>query len=520
MILRRRLHGEGGFTMMVTLGVLTVCAALTAAAFGAVVTDIPLRKESRDKKIAFAAAEAGVNFYLSRLNQDNEYWLKCTTLAPPNATEPSPVNQPWNGTGADPRQYRVVPGEAAKYTVELLPVVGSTCDTNNPSGTMLAPPTSAMPGTMRFRATGVSGEEKRSINVTLRRKSFLDYLYFTDYETADPITYGSDAAWAEANCRKYRASRPKTGKLCTDIQFSATDEIKGPFHTNDDVLTCNGSTFGRPGNADRLEASGPAPGWKNQCGSTAPNFNSAWQAGVPSLAIPQSNENITKVAVAPYILTGTHKIVLNDTSMTITPATGSPYSLPLPPNGVLWVKEGAGCGAIVAPALQDYTEAAGCANVRISGRYARSMTLVSDKDVIVDGDLTRASDDNLLGLIATNFIRVYHPVRNRRTESGVLKCDNVYPGTMEDVTIDAAILTLEHSFTVDNYNCGDVLSELTVVGAIAQRFRGAVGTSRPTGYTKRYSYDDRLKYRFPPSFLDPVKAAWRLLRQNEQVPAR
>jgi len=37
---------------------------------------------------------------------------------------------------------------------------------------------------------------------------------------------------------------------------------------------------------------------------------------------------------------------------------------------------------------------------------------------------------------------------------------------------------------------------------------------------KDYNYDSRLKYRNPPYFLDPVNAAWRLLRATEQVPAR
>ena len=39
------------------------------------------------------------------------------------------------------------------------------------------------------------------------------------------------------------------------------------------------------------------------------------------------------------------------------------------------------------------------------------------------------------------------------------------------------------------------------------------------GYAKDYWYDDRLRYRSPPYFLDPVVAAWRTVRNNEQVPA-
>ena len=39
------------------------------------------------------------------------------------------------------------------------------------------------------------------------------------------------------------------------------------------------------------------------------------------------------------------------------------------------------------------------------------------------------------------------------------------------------------------------------------------------GYLKDYNYDDRLRLRQPPHFLDPVQSAWRVMRQYEQVPA-
>jgi hypothetical protein len=44
--------------------------------------------------------------------------------------------------------------------------------------------------------------------------------------------------------------------------------------------------------------------------------------------------------------------------------------------------------------------------------------------------------------------------------------------------------------------------------------------SSNSGYTKSYNYDDRLRYREPPSFLDPVQVSWRVVRQTEQVPPR
>lgn len=509
----QRPAGEAGFTMVLVLGILSICVALSAVAFGSVVDDQPLRKEGRDRKVSYAAAEAGLNFYLARLGQDNEYWAKCTNVPVPNATEPSPVNQRWDGALPDPRKTRRIPGGEAKYTIELLPASGSQCQTSNPGGTMLDPST----GTFRIRATGFAGNEKRSVIATLRRKSFLDYLYFTDFETTDPALYGNQVALAQTLCgNKYRANRTS---FCREIQFSAADKVNGPFHTNDDILTCNGSTFGRSP-ADRIET-GTSPGFTKICGSTPPNILGTLQAGVAQLPIPENNDKAAAAAVAPYIFTGTNRIILNGASMTVTRGAVV-QTLPLPPNGVISVRQGAGCGATVSQAVQDYSDPIDCANVYVKGVYGRGLTIVSDKDIIVNGDLKRSSGtDALLGLIANDWVRIYHPVTNRViTANGTnASCTNA-ADALFDVTVDAAVLSLNHSFTVDNYNCGGELGTLTITGAIAQTYRGPVGTNAPTGYTKSYSYDDRMRYRNPPYFLDPVAAAWRVLRVTEQVPAR
>ena len=203
--------------------------------------------------------------------------------------------------------------------------------------------------------------------------------------------------------------------------------------------------------------------------------------------------------------------------MTVTNSAGVTSTQAFPNNGVIYVKAGTpgGCGT-KPPSDADYVEPPSCGNVYVSGSYNKSMTIAAANDVIVrptgasatNGDLLGVGDA-VLGLIATNFVRVYHP------------CSG---SVMPAVTIDAAILSLKHSFTVDNYDCGSKLGLLTVKGAIAQKFRGAVGTggnsSGGTGYIKDYRYDDRLQYRSPPFFLDPVAASWHVIRSNEQVPAR
>jgi hypothetical protein len=125
----------------------------------------------------------------------------------------------------------------------------------------------------------------------------------------------------------------------------------------------------------------------------------------------------------------------------------------------------------------------------------------------------------LAGLIANNFVRVFHPVTFGSGTGGCI--ENNGPGTIQ---IDAAILALNHSFITDNWYCGSPLGTLTVNGAIAQKFRGTVGTHSGgtvvTGYSKDYNYNDTLRFREPPFFINPTEAAWRVVRQNEQVPAR
>ncbi|HTA40566.1 MAG TPA: hypothetical protein VK760_15895, partial [Candidatus Acidoferrales bacterium] len=90
-------------------------------------------------------------------------------------------------------------------------------------------------------------------------------------------------------------------------------------------------------------------------------------------------------------------------------------------------------------------------------------------------------------------------------------------GSLENPTIDAAILSTKHSWIVDNYKCGEKLGELNVWGSIAQFWRGPVGTGggSGTGYIKNYNYDQRLFTKEPPNFLSPVSTSWKLSRESE-----
>jgi hypothetical protein len=99
--------------------------------------------------------------------------------------------------------------------------------------------------------------------------------------------------------------------------------------------------------------------------------------------------------------------------------------------------------------------------------------------------------------------------------------NNIPSQTLTNPIIDAAILALNHSFMVDNYGCGVTPGQLSLHGAIAQYYRGAVSTgagSPSTGYAKNYNYDDRLASILPPYLFDISNSGWHVSRETLCVP--
>jgi Tfp pilus assembly protein PilX len=508
-VLRRLHRDEEGHTMIAVVGAISLVSLLVGAALAATNGDLRLTSRDLDDKRAFAAAQAGIADYVFHLNADNTYWTKCTAVPSPHA-----VNQ--QGSTANRRN---VPGDAtAQYALQLIPATGqSTCNTSSPQTSMLESGTSNT-GTFRIRSTGYAGEAQQSAVVTFKRASLLDFLYFTQYETSDPVTYGSSTAIAGAyiQCTKWlREGRldddiPGTSQSCTEISFISADDIQGPMHTNDGMAICGNPTFGRTA-SDMIEVSSPPQGWYNTC-SGSPNFLGTYQTNSPVLTPPPTDASLETIAGAANTYTGQTTIQLSGNNTIITTNGGSPVTKAIPASGVIYVQNGT-CSTGYTPFGVSYPSTSGCGTVRVRGSYSGSLTIAAENDILITDDLDR-SGDGMLGLIANNFVRVYHPC-----DYGD---DDNLSGSQTNLNIDAAMLAIQHSFIVDNYNCGDDLGTLTVEGAIAQKFRGAVGTHGgggvSSGYAKNYLYDDRLKYREPPHFLDPVETAWHIQRQTLDFP--
>src|SRR6185436_17973862 len=211
-----------------------------------------------------------------------------------------------------------------------------------------------------------------------------------------------------------------------------------------------------------------------------------YKPGAQTIPTPPDNLALQRNVTPGYLYTGATTIVLrSDGKMDVTNGGTTTLGVTQPTNGVIYVKSSS-CTTIYDPG-SPYSAPANCGDLTIKGTYTQSMTFGAEKDIIINGALTR-SGDKLLGLVGNQFVRVYHT------------CGST---ALANITIQAAILTTQNSFLVDNYWC-DNLGNLNVTGAIAQNFRGVVGQSGSKGYIKNYVYDDRYRFRTPPKFLDPV----------------
>jgi type II secretory pathway pseudopilin PulG len=541
-----RTNNEAGFTMIMTVIGLSLMAALTLVAVTAVTGDTHLTTHDLEQKRAYEAAKAGIDNYAYHLHGNNSYWTACAGVTGPSAV---------NLSGSTVNRLAVPGGTGAEYAIELLPSTTQTkytqCNTEHATESMLQS-LDPLKGTFRIRSTGFSGIVQRKLVATFKPASFLDYVYFTQRETSDPRTYGEEAVIkaAETQCFKTIAEKRYETEIlsgkgyCNTISFVSGDFINGPMHTNDAFVICGEPTLGGSA-ADPVEVSGPPVGWfstkdiphsGSSCTGSEKNFKGTFTANSAVLTPPPTNSELQSIAEPQFRYKGQIRICLSAKSMTVMTLTAANtcaapanvlYSGTIPGNGVVYDESGT-CSGAYTPFNVPYaiTEPPSeCGNVYIEGNYTGALTVAAANDIVVTGNICLEACTNeppmkgegVLGLVANNFVRIYHPhtqVLNSNTQK--YECSENGTGTMQNVTIDAAILAIAHSFIVDDYNCGAKLGTLKVNGAIAQKYRGAVGTtgSGGSGYLKSYNYDSRLKYIEPPSFIAPEKTAWVIGRET------
>ena len=499
--LRARAASEDGFAIGVALGVLTVVTLLIGAAFVAAKGDINNSQHDLDSKRAFYAARAGLNAFLYQVNKNTEFWEQCPTQAETAV----------RGTDNETYSYRPLPANGS-----------SACSTADPVHTMIE----LSDGSFRMQFTGKSGGATRGIVASFKRASPLDYLWYTVYETLDPNTYSNPANYQD--CAEFeRDGRPSD---CVDINWISGDAMNGPTYTQDQYVICGSPDFGRTP-ADTIASAAPGgsePAMiRGNGGCTLnPDVHGTLQENAPFISAPPDNSSLLAYAQSDgKVYSGTTQIVLSGNTASVTVNGVAQPSVNLANDPIIYVTNGAGCSATYSPYNVTYSNTSPCGNVYVRGTYSSSLTIAAANDIIIDGNVTtNLSGTAVLGLVANNFIRVQHGVttRSAATAYSCGSASNVAAQSHANLRIDAAVLGIRHSFIVDNYDCGAPLGQLEVNGAIAQLFRGTVGTSSGgsavTGYLKDYTYDDRLRFQQPPFLFDLGSASWRVVRETLCVP--
>lgn len=316
-ILRQLRRREEGVALPAVMGIGIVITILVMT--GAAISTSGMAKTVTDGNSlnAIQAAYAGAADYQSRLTNNNSYWqYGASTAFTGSSTFPL-------GTGANPAfgtttgdTWANVPGsnnlESYRYEV------------NNSAFSST--------GAVQVRVTGRSGNQTRSLVATVRGTGFIDYLYFTDFESSNPALTGeTQDINSSKSCLSVHMTDPTytTNTACNPVQFASGDVLGGPIRSNDEFTIC-GATF------NQTVQSTAANNVYNKPSSSCANANflqlsasNPQPAHVGTLLLPQTNTDMIQAArsdknVNPgCVYTGPTSITFNsDGSMQII----SPWS--------------------------------------------------------------------------------------------------------------------------------------------------------------------------------------------------
>ncbi len=244
----RRTHevldsSDQGFAMVTVLGIGTVMTALLLGSLGYALQTLPQTRRGQDWTQALAAAQAGVNDFLSRMNLSDTYGRvpDCKNLAVPGPGVAGCA-------AATPSWQNVAIGLPASGAFHY-----SYSEINPTEG-------------INLKVTGRVNEQYRTLNVRVAQKSSTDYLYFSDLELTDPEDFRVYPAGnrAPAECggtspARYWWQGPAADPSnrptfnaddgqragCAEIAFRAGDVLDGPVHFND-TPGLLGPKFGPP----------------------------------------------------------------------------------------------------------------------------------------------------------------------------------------------------------------------------------------------------------------------------------
>jgi Tfp pilus assembly protein PilX len=345
--------------LVLVVGSMLVLAmlALTALAFS--VQSQRFARYTQDYSGGMAAAQSGIEDYISRLNRDDGYGnaLDCTNLALQGPMPAASNTCGWTTT-TEPGWLPVVPGETDVDAAHFHYSVDAT--------------RSRSEGTIIVTSTGRVNGEYRTVEAAVGKGGSTDYVYYTDFESADPSNvqaytpsgatdpdcgsagYDSALYWYEG--RRYSG--------CKEITFISGDHLYGAVFSNDAVLS-NGGNFHdgfSSANPGCSTVTGTTSTWRNCLRQDGKNSTANFYGIRPQLSEPLYLDD-TSAAFATYPgchYYGSTRVIFNangtmtvwnkksnngDTAPTAIPAPG----LPTPTCGTLDALDSASGATVPVP---------------------------------------------------------------------------------------------------------------------------------------------------------------------------
>lgn len=556
-LIRQAASDQRGFTLITVIMTMMVVSMLGVGAYAATTGDMPIARKDQDRKRAYEAAQAGIDWYMNQLRSDPDYWRKCK---PATATPGEPITNEGDVSDVWQKVEDVAGGDTAdsRFRIQVMKKGSAACDPTKPAEVLDE-------GKLWIRSVGQANGRQRAVLGAFQQQSeFLKYLYFSNWESLDPQLNNASGLWPAGSnrnqcdyVRKTRdvdsAPQNQFGQIiCVTNAFIKDDVITGSVHTNDDSISYCGATIGRGADKDVLEVAnakitnwrtdrdgarnGDTASYKSQeynayacpsgSGSVTDDSKIAAKIVAPAetLQLPPSNVGLKKYASGSYLIKGQTCIEFTATGMNVYPrgvhqpwgnvtggdtphrvdCSGTPTPLAMPSSGVVYVQnDDQPCTPRLGHnGFTSYTSSASCGDVAVSGTYNGSVTIAAENDIIINGNLERGSASAMLGLIANNYVRVYQPLtgdpyeyKNQETQITGNFLDNSadkwpcksfknHPdvqasiwasseGRMGPVSgftpvskIQASILSMQHTFSLDNPGCED-LGTLDFEGSIS-----------------------------------------------------
>lgn len=634
--LLRAQRSDAGAAIVLVIGSMLVLAMLALTALSFSLSGTKFARFDQDYTGAMAAAQSGVEDFISRMNREDVYGYTpdCSNPAWKGPMPTASNSCSWSPTTA-PGWQVVEAGQTGPKAAAFHYSVDSS-----KQGV----------GIYQLYVTGRVNNRYRTIDVTVGKGGSTDYVYYTDFESADPanvqaydpsgttkVVCGKDGStnasyWHSSAATDGKPSR--SGKGCVEIQFVGGDELDGEVMTNDTIYANlrggKKALFKKQvwtADQDCKTATAAASTWEAAClrsGSVA-DFNGIQPKAHDPLYLEDSSAAFASVPGCHYF--GSTRIKFTaDGKMTVWNKTSvngnqAPLAVPIPggatPSCGDLISLNSDAGATVAvpnemavyvaasasltaqrqcyaqelgggtsssdrlplgtyngtpPATKDSTYTAdanmlevtkycGQGNLYAEGVLKGRVTLAAAQSIIMTGDLVMAGgtgtgSTDMLGLVATNAVEVFHP--RVGTVKSIGKCTKTDPvdgsctkysttqfewttkvtgeadvagwprrykepsasvyTPVDGIQIAGSIQTLQHSFLVQKYDVGGDAGTLLVVGSIAQRWRGIVGETVSgvfNGYLKLYKYDTRLQYSTPPYFPKWANAKYTLRYSGE-----